>query len=434
MVHFQGTEYRSHTSCMSEAQKYQGHLYKGEKKGKQPYQKSVTIQETAIVPRQAYVEDEVEGGARDKVVAVIDVPPAAPSPPPAVANPASDINVFDYLVTDATPNASKTALVAPTPSTGKSHGHSDEHDPHYASHGYTYGDAPVEPTFDRYDSWASLPNPTQANGHSSVAPPLYVTPASKREREGKKEKEKGDSHKSDKKRKRHQLEELDISRARPSQTDAEMADAPAVLHSGLTGGLSRLLARPVDFLIGGQDATKSPASPIKTRKRDGANDKEEKEKDKRRVSDGTTAHKSSSHSRRHEDHDDRDREHGRDSARNGAENETRHRRKHRRHRNSSSSSDRERPSQKQLKSTPHHPADGESSSKQIVSYRSPAELFMSFVNKGPDSDRGLSINKALKRYHREREIRGEKEDQGDKDLWKDLRVRRNDRGEIVLFM
>ena len=32
MVHFWGTEYRAHTSCMSEAQKYQGHLYRGEKK------------------------------------------------------------------------------------------------------------------------------------------------------------------------------------------------------------------------------------------------------------------------------------------------------------------------------------------------------------------------------------------------------------------
>lgn len=28
MVHFQGTDYRSHTSCISEAQKYQGKLYK----------------------------------------------------------------------------------------------------------------------------------------------------------------------------------------------------------------------------------------------------------------------------------------------------------------------------------------------------------------------------------------------------------------------
>jgi cell growth-regulating nucleolar protein len=59
---------------------------------------------------------------------------------------------------------------------------------------------------------------------------------------------------------------------------------------------------------------------------------------------------------------------------------------------------------------------------------------MSFVNKGPDSERGVSINKALKRYHREKGIRegGEKEDE-DKELWKGLRLRRNSRGEVVLF-
>ena len=176
---------------MSEAQKYQGHLYKGEKKGKGQQQKSVTIQETAIVPRKAYVEDELEGGAESKVVAVIDVPPEAPSPPRAAEDPAADINVFDYLVTDTTPNASKVSLVVPTPTTSKSqelqaYGHTGEHDPHYASHGYTYGDAPVEPAKGRYDSWVSIPNPAVANGHSSMPPPLYVTPAPKRERESKK--------------------------------------------------------------------------------------------------------------------------------------------------------------------------------------------------------------------------------------------------------
>ena len=34
MVHFYGTDYRAHTSCISEAQKYQGHLYKDKKGAK----------------------------------------------------------------------------------------------------------------------------------------------------------------------------------------------------------------------------------------------------------------------------------------------------------------------------------------------------------------------------------------------------------------
>ncbi|KAK5110038.1 hypothetical protein LTR16_005669, partial [Cryomyces antarcticus] len=58
-----------------------------------------------------------------------------------------------------------------------------------------------------------------------------------------------------------------------------------------------------------------------------------------------------------------------------------------------------------------------------------AALFMSFVNKGPDSKRGCSINKALKRYHRE----VGKDDEEEKALWRSLRLRRNSRGEIVLF-
>jgi cell growth-regulating nucleolar protein len=54
---------------------------------------------------------------------------------------------------------------------------------------------------------------------------------------------------------------------------------------------------------------------------------------------------------------------------------------------------------------------------------------MSYITKGPESERGCSINKVLKRYHRERDGR----DDEDKELWKSLRVRRNSRGEIVLF-
>ena len=64
-----------------------------------------------------------------------------------------------------------------------------------------------------------------------------------------------------------------------------------------------------------------------------------------------------------------------------------------------------------------------------------AELFMSFINKGPESERGMSVNKALKRYHRERLDRLDRESKADeeKELWKSLRLRRNDQGEVVIF-
>jgi len=65
-----------------------------------------------------------------------------------------------------------------------------------------------------------------------------------------------------------------------------------------------------------------------------------------------------------------------------------------------------------------------------------AEHFMSLVSKGPESERGMSVNKTLKRYHRERyehSDRNVSKAEEEKELWKSLRLRRNDRGEIVLF-
>ena len=68
----------------------------------------------------------------------------------------------------------------------------------------------------------------------------------------------------------------------------------------------------------------------------------------------------------------------------------------------------------------------------MVVYRTRAELFLSFVNKGPESENGCSINKALKRYHRERGTGLAKQDE-EKELWKSLRVRRNERGEVTIL-
>ncbi|KAI5243866.1 hypothetical protein E4T43_04031 [Aureobasidium subglaciale] len=263
MVHFQGTDYRAHTSCMSEAQKYQGHLYRGEKKGKGQNQNQKN-------PNQALVAQKApEPTTAD--VAKTNAPPKAPSPPPSGAEVPPSVNVFDYMDTPA-----------------------------------------------------------------KIESAPLVTPASKRERE--------DKNKSDKKRKRD---------------DQDTVDATPALHTGLTGGLNRMLSGP-DF--GENGAAASPLSPKKRSKKD----KSEK----------ASSVKSSS-------------------------------------KKSTSSDARE--------------------DKQLVTKCSPAELFLSFIDKGPESDSGLSINKALKRYHRERQARGQKDD-GDKDLWKDLRIRKNERGEFVLFI
>jgi cell growth-regulating nucleolar protein len=77
-----------------------------------------------------------------------------------------------------------------------------------------------------------------------------------------------------------------------------------------------------------------------------------------------------------------------------------------------------------------------------------AAHFLSLVTKGPESSRGFSVNKVLKRFHREftdefDDDRGrdqgrsradrERRIEDEKDLWRTLRVKQNERGEVVLF-
>ena len=420
MVHFWGTEYRAHTSCMSEAQKYQGHLYRGDKKKGGQQQHKQGQQDQAMVPK-AYVEDAPDEG--EQAIAVIDVPPRAPTPPP--------VNVFDFLVQDATPKAAPAVGGAParkllereSSSMYVNHTNdsqysqfSNDEGATYKQRGYSYGDAPVQPTFERYDSLSNL-----ENSQASLMPGAFETPAPKKEK-----KDKGD--KSDKKRKRHHVDDLDLSAAkRPASRDEPMADAPAppstsrVLHSGLTGGLSRLVTDP-DFYEDRIDAGPTPISPLKRSKRnDHAKDKDSSSRgdDKRKssyVSHGNTTRTVSSS--KHSDESSR----------------------RRRHRSPSSSPEPSaKPKSRTTKAIEYPSARATSvqpsASNQVgAHYNSRAELFMSFVNKGPDSERGVSINKALKRYHREKGLRAveDKEDE-DKELWKDLRLRKNERGEIVLF-
>lgn len=85
--------------------------------------------------------------------------------------------------------------------------------------------------------------------------------------------------------------------------------------------------------------------------------------------------------------------------------------------------------------------------------RDRALQFLSLVNKGPESSRGCSLHKTLKRFHRlesemasvSQEGRGrergrnkasdkEKRDDDENDLWRALRVKRNEKGELVLFV
>lgn len=373
-------------------------------------------------PRKAYVEDVADSPTAN-AISIVHAPPPAPTPPSAIPPP--PVNVFDFLVTSDTPNASKVSLadatdsmkmvVEHTPAAKEGHSKDRGAGNHslYEKHGYAYGSGLVP----------------LKNGKPEIE---YYTPAPKHGPNGSRESlydMDGSQKKStDKKRKRLHVEELDLTEARrPSQErDLIMADAPpAILHSGLTGGLNRLLSKPhyppsPDYSNGDP----SPPSPAKRSMRIITITNEKvKEKDRGR--------KASSHSgqlvrirKRH------------------SSDESRPHKQQRSHHSPDRYSHHGRPKHKAIEDRPkrkaieyHAHSDVENSQKQLVVIRSRAELFMSFVTKGPESEQGYSVHKALKRYHRERDEQGlglEKEDE-EKELFKGLRLKRNDRGEVVVF-
>lgn len=448
MVHFHGTDYRAHTSCISEAQKYQGHLYKEkDKKGAKGDRRksmpgSFPDNSQAMVPRNAYVEDAPDGDDMN-AVAVVDVPPRAPTPPPAHEALPENVNVFDFLVSEETPKGSRRDVQAPSGANmiedTRHYANGDSQYSQYSNgdgsqalhYGFSYGNAPVQPGMDRYDSWQNMTESQQSQ--ALMPPPSYVTPGPRTDRKEKHHM----SERSDKKRKRQHVEELDLSASkRPtSRGDESMAGRSAVvgsggrvLHSGLTGGLTRLVTDP-EFFDDRIDAGPTPISPIKRTRREKDTKDERRKSSYASYSTVITKPSSSRHAdEKHQCSRSKDRE----------SQSSKHRHSKRRD-SSSSADDRSRTTRKQYKAIeysvrPERPASVQpSATNQLVSYGSRAELFMSFINKGPESERGVSINKALKRYHRERDVRGDEKDDEDKDLWKSLRLRRNDRGEIVLF-
>ncbi len=330
------------------------------------------------------------------------------------------MNVFDFLIAEDTPNSSNVSLggsqeqmrmVEHAPPVFEAGMHSSaeadsdddiheddlhEYDQAFEENGYSYGTEPI-PTIQQIE---------------------YKTPAPKSALNGSRdsifELDGAERKSTDKKRKRNQVEELDLTAARrPSQEKDEiMADAPpVVLHSGLTGGLNRLLSKskfPPSPDYSGNEP--SPLSPIKRTKQVAL-----KGRGRKASSALVKIRKVSNSSRRTSD-------------------ESRPRKHHRSH-HEEAQPDRPRRKLKAIEYNSRPPTLRDDSGQQLVLYRSRAELFMSFVTKGPESDTGCSINKALKRYHRERyELGlGLSKVEEEKELWKSLRLRRNERGEVVLL-
>lgn len=471
---------------MTEDQKYQGKLYRDPKqknKQQQQHQKKDSVQQNAnaqaLVPH-AYVQDahEGDGGA----VALVDAPPRAPTPPPAhrslgyneqAALP--DVNVFDFLDQSQTPAPVRTESRMIEDSLPPAYEQTpqitvtdvmkyqvaDEDD---FDNGYSYGSGAVRPTSEH------IKDP-------------YTTPAPKSKHSRTKSRDKDVDttiKKSERKRKRNSPPGLDMSAVRAQEErDVSMSEAPPILHSGLTGGLNRLLSHPEfpptpDYSENYME--NSPLSPMKRAKQgaskaflraqkefetqqekdrkaeikeEKAREKEERkerergrerERQERKASTALVKIKPKMKSSRRDN----------DSDRESRKTQTRSEGDRRRRRETSSGSPPR--ARKTLKAIEYHRTDSASpttdTNGQLIvrpngdvariesEHEARAALFMSYVNKGPDSERGMSVNKTLKRYHRERYEHDDREANKadeEKELWKSLRLRRNDRGEIVLF-
>jgi cell growth-regulating nucleolar protein len=388
------------------------------------------------------------------------------------------VNVFDFLDGSATPNPSRTHLpVEESRMLEDSQPPAYQENPQtavaqvtdvmkfmvpdddFGENGFAYGEEPVRPTNERFDS---------TYNYREQAPDFnFTTPAPKSKHSRKKSKDVSTTiKKEERKRKRNSPADLDMTLVHAQhQRDLIMADSPPVLHSGLTGGLNRLLARPEfppspeysgeyadsplspmkrakqgaskAFLRAQKDLEKFETQQEKDRKaelkKERGRDRERKE---RKVSTALVKIKPKMKKREREDS-------GRDSQRKGDGD-----RRRRRQYSSSTSPMHDR----KVKAIEYHRSDsrspGPNRDDQLIvrpngdvapmktEADARAELFMSFINKGPDSERGMSVNKALKRYHRERSERWDRDASKadeEKELWKSMRLKRNDRGEVVLF-
>ena len=344
-------------------------------------------------------------------ISIVEALPEAPAPPPAA--PPANVNVFDFLVNDETPIMSKVSLAPSdqrgidyTPSVLSSDVRRKEslsnEDPHYEKHGYSYGKDPI-PSTQRKDR-------PKVEYFTPVPNDLHKDLVALEHKHGKHERKS-----TDKKRKRVHVEDLDLTAVRlPSQEseDVAMSDAPApTLHTGLTGGLNRLLSKSKfppspDYSNGDPD----PPSPVERSKPSSSRTMNVRKRDRSRPAVSSALVKI----KKHRDSD-----------------ETRPRKKHHRsaHRQHGAS---HRHSEKPKRKAVDYPAQStDDSQQQLVVFKSRAELFMSLITKGEESERGMSVHKALKRYHREKGRVGKEEEE--KELWKSLRLRRNERGEIVVF-
>ena len=467
-----------------------------------------------------------------------DIPPAVPDPPPAASTQAVEpVNVFDYLVNEDTPNASRTSLggshepmvmkkdAPPVFTEGKGeralstagYKNSEEqvHDESYTERGFSYGAEPVKP----------LP---YANPNGSLVSLDFMTPSAKATRakldriERPTHSRTNSGNTSDKKRKRGEVDEqryeLEGDTVMPDVPNGANGhtETPALPHSGLTGSLNRLLSHPSPFppspeyfddrdrakehdhdhnhnnvghsykhedptspikrtrhskddsglgisikgragkvrsMIGGASvvgALAALANPAAAQNRNQNRESAMTKTQRRRASSSDDLHTRGRETqvrdrKKHKVH----RPHGSTSAR--YERSSHHSRSTRRDSYENESPDARR---RKIKAIEYHKHDGDDSLSEsedddrrvknggtadMVVFgreermRTRAESFLSVVRKGPESEKGYSINKALKRWHRDGGSGNGPKHEEEKELWRTLRLKRNERGEVVVF-
>jgi cell growth-regulating nucleolar protein len=380
---------------MTEEQKYQGALYKNKKAKTGPNSTPSAQKEMA---HAAYVEDVVDHEGWG-------APPHAPSPPPAVGG----VNVFDYQV-NATPSASTVVLPQTATLPQQPAESTDLVRYEYKPEANDDVDADMMADDEALVQYGSGPIP--------IGSSAYETPAPKRGRK------KADKEvKKDKKRKRLHVDTNDLDMP---DADAD-ADAP-VLHSGLTGGLNRMMSsRPhafppsPDYSGSGGEVVENPATPLKKSKH-------------------TKHHKSS--------RPESGIINGISSMLSSGNAKSTTKSKKRKHASTSPTATKKRHSHhgkrlegakgvKMLEYNDEHREgrEGKDESGAMVVFKPRADLFLSLISKGPESERGCSVHRALKRFHHVRSDTGHAlaKPLEEKELFRSLRMRRNDRGEIVLF-
>ena len=345
----------------------------------------------------------------DNQIARVQVPPPAPSPPPA----APPVNVFDFLVPDPSSRDRSPSLSSSSVGSHAAAGQSSISDSGYATverrppearppknpvpdEAFSYGEGPIPKSLRKYDSELDWFMKEQ---NSTASLPPHRTPASQRMLE---EDPGSQSHSTDKKRKRQQ-EDIDMNGSRKHSDN--ISEQQRILHSGLTGGLGKMLGK--------SDSRHVEPSPLGPKKRSKVSKKDEG-------------------SRTFED----ERKHRHRQP----EEESHHQRRKKHHENSGETKAIE--GRKGLKTTDLPPQSKQSGVKKI--YHSHSEFFLSLVDKDHRSHKGQSIWGTLKMFHEGLDAdrdgdeasdldEGAKRDREQRRLLKGLRMKVNKNSQIVLF-